>query len=67
MRKMCRRVMEKRAREDNGEYQPSARPAQKLAGQPKPRWSKAEKAEKAEKAKCGGTRQRRRVAVKNMS
>ena len=27
----------KKAREDNGEFHPSARPAQKLAGQPKPR------------------------------
>jgi len=35
---VCRGVMNKKAREDNGEFQPSARPAQKLAGQPKPRY-----------------------------
>jgi len=40
MRKVCRGVMNKKAREDNGEFQPSARPAQKLAGQPKPRYTK---------------------------
>ena len=43
MRKVCRKVTDKKERgEDNGEFQPSARPAQKLAGQPKLRCSKPE-------------------------
>jgi len=41
MRKVCRGVMDKKERrEDNGEFQASARPAQKLTSQPKLRWFK---------------------------